>query len=525
MKILATALSLGLATTPALAERTFGLVIGIDEYDHVPDLQGAVNDARDIADALAGIGADVTVLLNEQATRSAIYEAWGDIAARVEPGDRFVISYAGHGSYEPEYVIGSEADGRDENFLLAGFAFRGEDAAERIRDDEIAQLIALTPEAEVVFLADSCHSGTVSRNVTPVLGYRYVIGGTLSDDPLPPPPPRTSASEGREDVALFLAAVDESEKVPEFLIDGKPRGALSYSFAAGLRGPADTDGNGEMTKEELATYVRRSVRGISQGLQAPQISPRGDNARVLFALNAAATSEPVIIETSPFEKTLAGLPPLNVAHNGGTFGDTVLRQIEGVAVAEDVRLADAFADFDANQLRTTIGDTLLEMDASDPVPGLIRALDKIRVTKAIDAAAPADLLDVRFAEGDRTYRTGERITVKITGRSTPYITLMAVAPDGTVALLYPYRGEGVEDPATIAPTEPLELTLQITPPYGADHVIAIETSEPPDDLRAVMETLDRQGARSDKLWEVLRTAVLRLPTKPRIALFPFHTTR
>ncbi len=509
------------AALPAWAEKTYGLVIGIDEYANVPDLQGAVNDAHDIADALAGIGAEVTLLLDGAATRAAIFEAWEAVAAKIEPGDRLVVSYAGHGSYEPEYIIGSEEDGRDENFLLAGFSFQGAGAAERIRDDELAALIALTPQAEVVFLADSCHSGTVSRNVTPVLGYRYVIGGKLSDDPLPPPPPRVSASEGKDDVALFLAAVDESEKVPEFLIDGKPRGALSYSFARGLRGEADADANGAVTKDELATYVRRSVRSISQGLQAPQISPRGDEERVLFALDGAP--EPVMIEVSPFEKTLAGLPDLAVAHNGGNFGATVLAGLDGVRVVEDPLAAAAFADFSAGVLRSTVGDALADFSDDAPAVGLEQAIDKLRVTQAIAAAGPAGSLEVRFAEGDRSYTSRDRVTVQIRGRSTPYITLVAVSSDGAVSLLYPYQGEGINDPQAVIPADPLNLTLQVQAPYGADHIIAIETKGDGADLRAVLAHLDGQDSRTPKLWEVLRTAVLKMDTQPRIALFPFYT--
>src|SRR6056297_1233631 len=139
--ILATVVGLTLAG-PALAERSYGLVIGIDDYAFIPDLYGAVNDAEDIADALAGSGAEVTLLLDGAATRAAILGAWEGILDRAAPGDRLVVSYAGHGSNEPEHVAGSEEDGRDENFLLAGFAPRGAAAGERIRDDEIAEFLA-----------------------------------------------------------------------------------------------------------------------------------------------------------------------------------------------------------------------------------------------------------------------------------------------------------------------------------------------------------------------------------------------
>ncbi|MEL6518876.1 MAG: caspase family protein [Pseudomonadota bacterium] len=165
MRLLAGCLALGLAATTALpafsATRTFGLVIGIDDYDHISDLDGAVNDALDIADALTGIGAEVTMLLNHDASREAILSTWRSLADKVGPGDRLVVSYAGHGSNEPEHYPGNEDDGRDETLILSGFSPYGTDAGERIRDDEIAELIALTPDTQIIIVADACHSGTL----------------------------------------------------------------------------------------------------------------------------------------------------------------------------------------------------------------------------------------------------------------------------------------------------------------------------------------------------------------------------
>ena len=40
------------APVSAEASKTVALVIGIDEYEHISDLSGAVNDAVDIAEAV-----------------------------------------------------------------------------------------------------------------------------------------------------------------------------------------------------------------------------------------------------------------------------------------------------------------------------------------------------------------------------------------------------------------------------------------------------------------------------------------
>ena len=154
-----------MAVTPgAGAQAVRGLVIGIDDYAHIEKLQGAVNDARDIGEALDGIGVDdLTVLLDGDATRDRIVAEWRGLLERAAPGDTLVLAYAGHGAQEPERVPGTEpGDGKDEVLLLGGFRSEGSGTRERIVDDEINWwfLDAGRKGLRVVFVADACHSGT-----------------------------------------------------------------------------------------------------------------------------------------------------------------------------------------------------------------------------------------------------------------------------------------------------------------------------------------------------------------------------
>ena len=66
---------LGLAQ-PALAAN-YAVVVGIDAYTApIPALQGAVNDAKDVAQALQKYGAEVVLLTNEEATKANVVAAW-----------------------------------------------------------------------------------------------------------------------------------------------------------------------------------------------------------------------------------------------------------------------------------------------------------------------------------------------------------------------------------------------------------------------------------------------------------------
>ena len=136
--------------------KVYGLVIGINDYPIIGDLEGAVNDANDIASAITELpGAEVTKFTDSEATRDAIFEAWRQKALAAQPGDTLIVTFAGHGGQEPEAYPGNELDGHDETLLLSGFRPQGADAAHRIRDDEIAELIALAhPGVSVIFLVD-----------------------------------------------------------------------------------------------------------------------------------------------------------------------------------------------------------------------------------------------------------------------------------------------------------------------------------------------------------------------------------
>ena len=59
-------------------------------------------------------------------------------------------------------------------------------------------------------------------------------------------------------------------------IDGKARGALSYAFAAAVRGAAD-NGDKVLRKQELDIYVYNTITRLTAGTnkQIPQIIPEG----------------------------------------------------------------------------------------------------------------------------------------------------------------------------------------------------------------------------------------------------------
>ena len=116
-------------------------------------------DANDMASIAAHKGMKSTVLLTKKATRANMLAAMRAAAETLKSGDLFFLTYSGHGGQVPD-VTGEEVDKKDETWCL----FDGQ-----LIDDELyAELGRFASGVRVLVLSDSCHSGTVTREVPPM---------------------------------------------------------------------------------------------------------------------------------------------------------------------------------------------------------------------------------------------------------------------------------------------------------------------------------------------------------------------
>ncbi|MGH4022848.1 MAG: caspase family protein [Pseudonocardiaceae bacterium] len=191
------------------------LCIGINDYPGTgSDLAGCVNDAQDWAQLLTDRRFSVSLMLDAEATRSEMIRAMTSIVTAAESDDTAVITYSGHGTWQPD-DDGDEPDMRDEALCPHDLAESG-----ALLDDDLFEIFAQRARgARVVFLSDSCHSGSVAR-IGPPLGaqergrIRYL-------------PPATFLGEGQ------VARARTVEKAPT-------RG-LSRGTALLISGCADTE--------------------------------------------------------------------------------------------------------------------------------------------------------------------------------------------------------------------------------------------------------------------------------------------
>lgn len=140
----------------------YSLHIGLNRVD--PDayggwdgkLNGCVNDANAMLRLATVKGFRPTQLLDAAATSEAVVTALGSLARQAVAGDLVLLTYSGHGGQVAD-IDGDEPDEQDETWVLFD---------RQVLDDELRRMYAqFAPGVRVVVLSDSCHSGTVIRDV------------------------------------------------------------------------------------------------------------------------------------------------------------------------------------------------------------------------------------------------------------------------------------------------------------------------------------------------------------------------
>jgi len=485
-----------LLSAGAAAGEWRALVIGIDAYRHVSPLNGAVNDARDIADTLKSAGvSDLTALYDEKATRAKILSSWQDLISRSSPDDILVLSYAGHGAQEQEWVKGSEEDGYDEVFLLAGFDVKAPGNGERLRDDDVAAMLRAAGDRSVLVLADSCHSGTMTRSVDPRikrLGTRLVGLPPLEDDVLrsqPLPPVLAKAASSGQDLeelpnVVYVGATVDGQVIPELMIAGQPRGALSWAFARGVEGRADLDKDGGISMSELSRFLKETVRVATEGRQLPSLSIGGETrAAVLPRVNGD------ILERDGSEMTLAAS-----TEAAGPILEKLSEQYQGQLKVMEEGNADLFWDIEEGDVLTKFGDVVLQSGASNADRFTDVVTKWMFLSELYGLSRNLQPIEGTLQPSVGHIPEGSPFKVGLTSDRNGYMAVFALEADGTLRLLAPNKtADPLGKDSSVEAEHPYVLKLRAALPFGADHIVMVRSSEPMPRLISVLSALDGQA--------------------------------
>jgi len=507
---------------PALAHAadSSALVIGINDYTAVPSLDGAANDAQDIAAALSRNGTSrVLMLTNREATKANIVNAWNTLVADAKSGDTIFVTYAGHGAQLKQLKEGDERDGLDEFWVLPGFDPKNlrETWRESVFDNELNTWFteAGRKGVRVVLVSDSCHSGGMDRTVkgkkrfvefgnSRMLSELFaMVSGSVGT--------ASAMDQGTEsrtpDNVTMLAATAEALPVPEVVIEGQSRGALSWAFARAIEGKADRNGDGEVTRIELEDYVMSTVRMRSEALQNPVFTPvvarSADEA--MFAVGPV--QEVAATTVRPAGKT--NRRPMVRARDLG-FDPVLPLVVTGTDVMPDnVQTADNGYEWDASTglFRSPNGDVVAEKVSAFTVNDIVSKFILLDFLKAVAEQNPGKIM---ISPEKQLYLAGEHLRFDMIRGDYRNMLVFNLANTGEVQLL-----DLVVDgrPQLKSPLK----EVKVVEPFGSDHLVVIASNE---ELEAVGRAIERGVAPK----ELLAALSQRIDgTDSSIAILPLYT--
>lgn len=290
--IVLAALLLAAKTVPALAQqqRRVALVIGNNEYENVPKLRKATNDADAVSKELADVGFTVTTA--KDIGRRAMSRAVLEFEKHIREGDLALFYYAGHGFAVsgqnfllpvdiPSAGPGEESLVRDEAFLADDLSIRFQRAGART----------------VVLVLDACRN-----NPFELPGRRSLTGPTGLA--------RMAPSEGV--FVLFSAGIGQAALDDLGPQDNNPNSVFTREFLAELARPG-------ASIVEVAKATQVAVRDLAAQVDYVQTPAYYDQIIGSVTLNPAAGGVPQRGNTRTFREgsTTAMLPSVDLKPRAG----------------------------------------------------------------------------------------------------------------------------------------------------------------------------------------------------------------
>jgi formylglycine-generating enzyme required for sulfatase activity/uncharacterized caspase-like protein len=244
-----------------LYSNSWALVAGVNRYadPSIRPLHCAIADAKAIRDALPALGfpeENVFTLLDEEVTPRAVRDRLDRIGGDMQPDDRLLIYFAGHG------VATEWRQERHGHLLLhkseicgpwptAQHPYLSGKPKDTLEMRSFLTEIDALPAKHKVILADACFSGFMTQERS--------VANVHSDPEL-----RACVAEP---VTQVFTAGRSGEAAQED--DRHGHGEFTRQLLKGMAGAADSSGRGWFTLSQLANFVTERVGTISRGRQNP----------------------------------------------------------------------------------------------------------------------------------------------------------------------------------------------------------------------------------------------------------------
>ena len=243
-----------------LAFADYAVVVGVQQYAPLvaaSTLQGCINDAQGISDALKGHGFRVTLLTDATATRKGILDSLAAAKSTVKSNERFVFYFAGHGRKAPRFAL-----------MPSDATISGNDIEAKVLNEAI---LAIPARSRTVLL-DSCFSGGMaagemsrggddftSRNFElPEVKARSIkFGPPKSQGSTSNKPEKFASAPG---ICYYAASLDTEQALEATMDDKKRHGLFTYGLIKNLQNGKLWNQVHNDVKKQIAKRLEKSGR-------------------------------------------------------------------------------------------------------------------------------------------------------------------------------------------------------------------------------------------------------------------------
>ena len=225
----------GLAETgpsEVLYDKSRALIVGIEQYPQGRSIPGAVEEAKQVAQALHELGfEEIIELYNKEASARRLHQALTELfAKKVDRSGRVVVFFAGQ--------TGNTRDGkgRDMGYLVPADA-QANNVAKFLTVETIKEFSKRSPSKHALLIVDApfrAWDAPAAKSVSP-------------------------APDAEARAIQIIAAAGRDEK------SGKQGTKTPFvqALLTGLSGAADLNQNGSLTASELGAYMKLQVEAVS----------------------------------------------------------------------------------------------------------------------------------------------------------------------------------------------------------------------------------------------------------------------
>jgi uncharacterized caspase-like protein len=221
--------------------KTYAVIIGIATYEHPSaNLRFADDDARAfykyITENLGAASTDVSMLLDDQATKSNILSTMEDVFGKATEEDVIMFFFSGHGMPGAFTCYDSPVKQQFLYHTLVKSAFKKSKAKNKY------------------CFADACHSGSIRTTNKEITKAKAAKG-------------HDGLKGGTDNIVIFMSSRPEQTSLENPSIG---QGFFAYYLIEAMLGNADLNKDKNITMLELYGYVRKKVMESTQNQQTPQ---------------------------------------------------------------------------------------------------------------------------------------------------------------------------------------------------------------------------------------------------------------